>query len=230
MFNKFKKGILDQDHVLMYIKLKKELKVIRKKRGISKYIRWCESRKVVDEFYRNIAFSADTLYDRSTTLKRNIEGYKLIGIPIYIALVFGVFVTMGFKAVDDMIKMGSDFLNNAQAILKKALLTLSPEAVKQATETYNKIVNQTLLQYCIFFAIAIILLILIALLLWYIPYQWYRIKNSILVLYEYELGIIQHQLDTLESQNKINTKTLLTENNINLINNTSRKKIKGCRK
>lgn len=94
----------------MYDELRKKLRRIRWNKNISNHKRWTQSRSAVDDFYSNNTFSADILYNRWTTLKRKSETFKLIAIPVYITLVFGIFITLGINAISMLLKNRAQFL------------------------------------------------------------------------------------------------------------------------
>jgi hypothetical protein len=179
----------------MYRELKRELKAIRQKRGVSNYIKWNESRASVDEFYRKNTFGADSLYDRLTTLRERSETFKSITIPVYITLVFGIFVAVGFNVAVTILKTKNEFLVNAQAILDKKLLTSSPESVQEAIAIYDKIVNETLLWYALMSAGVILCLILIALAFAYLLYPLHSLNSAKVAVHKYEAGTIQRLLE-----------------------------------
>ena len=186
----------------MYNEFEKELRGIRRKRNISNYQRWTESRGAVDKFYSKNAFGADILYDRLTMLKRKCETFKLIGIPIYITLVFGIFITLGINTISMLLANRSQFLVETKNILNKALLTLLPESIRKATMLHDEIVNKTLCAHTAGIIIIIVCLIAIAALLGYLIYPVYRIKNSKAVAYQYEIEVIELLLKKSESESR----------------------------
>lgn len=184
----------------MYDEFKKKLRRIRWNRTISNYKRWTEFKSAVDDFYSNNTFSADLLYNRLITLKRKSETFKLIVIPIYITLVFGIFITLGINTISMLLNNRTQFLIETKDILDKALLTLTDESAQEATVLYDNIVNETLINYTIIIGIVAVCLVSIAVLLVYLLYPMYRLNNSKVIVYEYEIETIELQLKALESE------------------------------
>lgn len=183
----------------MYKELERELRKIRFRRKISNYQRWNESVFAVDEFYSKGNFNVDILYDRIVTLKRKSETCKLIAIPVYITLVFGIFVTLGINTISSLLAKINQFQIEAGDILEKSRETFTEESFQEVTMLYNKIVNETLFK-CTFAIVAIVVcFIVIAILLTYLIYPMYKMNNTKVVVYQYEIEIAESKLKELES-------------------------------
>lgn len=186
----------------MYDEFERKLRGIRWKNNISNHTRWTESRSAVDDFYSKNTFSADILYNRLTTLKRKSETFKLIAIPVYITLLFGIFITLGINAISMLLDNRAQFLIETKDILDKALLTLTNESTQEATALYDKIVNETLVKHTLIIGIIAVCLVAIAVLLAYLLYPMYRLNNSKVVVYQYEIESIELLLKASESEGK----------------------------
>lgn len=186
----------------MYDELNKKLRKIRWSRNISNYKKRTESRSAIDDFYSNNTFSSEILYKRLTTLKEKSETFKLIVIPVYITLVFGLFITLGLNAISVLFNNRSQFLIEVNAILDKALLTLTDESAQEVTALHTNIVHETLAKLAVIIGAVIVCLVVIAAFLVYILYQIYELDNSKVVVYQCEIETIELLLKALESEEK----------------------------
>lgn len=185
----------------MYKELKRKLRKIRYKGKISNYERWNETKFTIDEFYSIGNFDLDILYNRIVTLKRKSETLKLIVIPVYISIVFGIFVTLGINVISFLWTNLKKFQTQSEDLLEKSKNRLSEESFQKFTVFYDKTVNETIMKYLFCTVLIAICLVLIAILLVYVIYPMYRLNNNKVAAYQYEIEIAESKLRELENRN-----------------------------
>lgn len=126
--------------MLLFNELDQSLKKIRKEKNRSAYIREVKSRAAISAFYnKHIIYenaldkviACESLYNRIVKLKRRVEAFKLIVIPIFITIIFGVLITYGFEQIGEARNVREEFLINAQTLWDKKTADLTFEEAKK---------------------------------------------------------------------------------------------------
>lgn len=189
----------------LYKKLDKDLNGIRREKNILNYNIWSKSKSVIDEFYDKDTISSDILYSRLMYLKRNSEEFKVIKLPSYMSIIFGVFVTISINAVTTLFDDLKEFLVKSKEMVEKALEKVPSESIQEA----NNIIDKTFFRYILFIALFIIILIVVALALVHLIKSYRKINNPKLEVREYEINKVQLLLDALEEKGLVKINTIL---------------------
>ncbi len=109
--------------------------------------------------------ACESLYNRIVKLKRRVEAFKLIVIPIFITIIFGVLVTYGFEQIGEARNVREEFLINAQTLWDKKTADLTFEEAEKNTVLYNEILQETLRDITIALVLMVMIIFIIAYLL-----------------------------------------------------------------
>lgn len=201
---------MKRDNKIFY-KLRKDLKKIRNNSHISNYERWTKSRDIIDQFYNKNSVDLESLYDRMLGLKKRKERNSLITIPIFISVVFGVFVTIGFDVIKNYFTMWKEFLAQMDEKLAASILKLGE--IQELVDMHGKIVRETSEKLFVLLIVLFLVLLAGAFLVVRIFYFYHDLKFLYYEVCDYEINRIKRMLDGIEEKEGTEAKAFLNLEN-----------------
>lgn len=201
-----------------YKRLNQTIKKIRKEKKLSEYQKWCESKYCIDVFYSQNSLEDSIIYNRFMDLKRRIDFFKSIIIPVLITIIFGITVTFSISVYNSMKNQAVDFLSTVDKIYINAISKLPYNVEAEVKLVYHKTVATTLFKIGTLYVIIFICLIGIAIALVFICKYICVTQELKFEIYEYEISKIKTNFRKIEKNRTEETKAILKiENGIHIL-------------
>jgi hypothetical protein len=155
---------------------------------VNRYDLYKQSINEINNFYEtHKSINEDNLNKRVMDLKNDVEGYKVITVPVLMAVVFGVFF-FALQIIYDIIK---DLIGILKDKYEDAKLILNNEQMKEFDNIYKSVINEILPKYALLGLILFLVLLLFVFFIHWLFKMRYKDKSYIYQFKEFEVSKIE---------------------------------------
>lgn len=187
--------------------LDSNIKSIRKSK-FTKYKKWVNARKSIDDFYNEHTYKLDLLYDRYINLENKLSIFHNVTNPTIITVIFGIYISFVIIISQYVYSVFHESLSTFDSIIEDALLKVSQiEIDKQPfileqIETLKQMKSDLIFEL-LPYLIGITILIILGLVILFLNQKFmYKADKLKLDLYSYEVDKLKNLIDVKEEEER----------------------------